>query len=89
MSSSTSQGLFTIAVRRIVPLVDPIAMLGVPRNAIVRRYAISFRLEPHLMDSPQEYQEQRRVLNLIQDRCDACKMAAWASLGIGERSEQW
>ncbi|KAI0077192.1 hypothetical protein K474DRAFT_1111337 [Panus rudis PR-1116 ss-1] len=34
---------------------------------------------------PKYYAEERRVLNLIQDRCDDCKKAAWASLGIEER----
>ena len=28
----------------------------------------------------QNYTENRRVVNLIQDWCDACREAAWASL---------
>ncbi|KAK7691297.1 hypothetical protein QCA50_004691 [Cerrena zonata] len=34
---------------------------------------------------PKLYVEDRKVLNLIQDRCEDCKKAAWASLGIEER----
>lgn len=37
------------------------------------------------MNASQVYEEDRRVQNLIQDRCDACKRAAWRSLGIEER----
>ncbi|OCH93460.1 hypothetical protein OBBRIDRAFT_304031 [Obba rivulosa] len=29
---------------------------------------------------PKAHGEDRRVLNLIQDRCDACKQEAWATL---------
>ncbi|KAI0688448.1 hypothetical protein BC835DRAFT_1254117, partial [Cytidiella melzeri] len=29
---------------------------------------------------PKTYEENRRVLNLIQDWCDSCRRAAWATL---------
>ncbi|KAJ3483360.1 hypothetical protein NLI96_g6366 [Meripilus lineatus] len=43
------------------------------------------QIELVLMNASQVYEEDRRVQNLIQDRCDACKRAAWRSLGIEER----
>ena len=36
----------------------------------------------------QVYTEDRRVLNMIQDWCDACRAAAWASLDP-DNSRQW
>ncbi|KAL6306054.1 hypothetical protein BKA93DRAFT_730182, partial [Sparassis latifolia] len=37
---------------------------------------------------PKVRQEDRKVLNLIQDRCDACKTAAWASIEL-ESGRVW
>lgn len=38
--------------------------------------------DPHSLNflSQQKYSENRRVLNLIQDWCDPCRQAAWATL---------
>jgi len=37
---------------------------------------------------PKTFTENRRVVNLIQDWCDACRDAAWASLDP-ENKRQW
>ena len=50
-----------------------------------------FCLIPETLDTYaiyQTYTENRRVLNMIQDWCDECRAAAWASLDP-DNSRQW